>query len=97
MKTKYKYIEFKQFNSYQWIIFNHKYKEQIGELEYHRKWKQWELIPGLGTGWTKECLVDVTHFIDQLQTPLKFSPPEPLSTGANTTESENRVVSKEKI
>jgi len=66
-KTKYKYIEFKKFEDGVWLINNHKYNEYLGNLEYNKKWKCWELLPANETGWTEECLVDVVDFIKQLK------------------------------
>lgn len=69
-KTKYKYIEFhaeaQQGVAY-WSIWNHKYKQLIGRVEFHKRWKEWEFVPEYGTGFTIECLEDIIHFIKQLK------------------------------
>ena len=68
MKTKYKYIEFAYDQKKQeWLIGNHKTNELIGALEFNKRWKEWEVVPCEGTGWTIECLNDLLHFINQLE------------------------------
>lgn len=70
MKTKYKFIEFHQSTLITdrviWDVYNHKYKQLLGFLEYNKKWKEWEFMPSEGTGWTIQCLIDVADFIKQL-------------------------------
>lgn len=68
MKTKYKYIEFTwQPTSHCWLVTNHKFKEHIGQLNFFKKWKQWELVPYENTAWTMDCLADVIDFVKQLK------------------------------
>jgi len=68
MKTKYKYIQF----DYQpidgiYLITNHRFKEHIGQLNFIKNWKQWELVPYEDTGWTMDCLADIIDFVKQLK------------------------------
>lgn len=67
MKTKYKYISFVPgANETVWTIWNHKSDDYLGILEYKKQWKEWELCPEPNTGWTNQCLLDVSDFIKQL-------------------------------
>lgn len=68
MKTKYKYIEFEYHPIPKiWLITNHKFNQHIGQLNYVKNWKQWELVPYEDTGWTMDCLADVIDFVKQLK------------------------------
>lgn len=67
MKIKYKYIEFTKVEDDLWEINNHKYEEKLATLEWHKKWKQWELCPFPMVAFTQDCLEDVIHFIKQLK------------------------------
>ena len=67
MKTKYKYISFVPgANNTVWTIWNHKSDDYLGVLEYKKQWREWELCPEPNTGWTNQCLLDVSDFIKQL-------------------------------
>lgn len=69
MKTKYKYISFVPgAGETVWTIWNHKSDDYLGILEYKKQWKEWELCPEPNTGWTNQCLLDVSDFIKQLTT-----------------------------
>lgn len=67
LKTEYKYIQFVAGHGTDWTIWNTKSGDYLGNLEYYKNWKEWQLIPEPKTGWTKECLVDVVDFIKQLE------------------------------
>lgn len=65
MKTKYKYLEFDKDGNI-WIVYNHVTDEQLGIVEYCKKWKQWESILDDGVGFTQRCHEDMGHFLAQL-------------------------------
>lgn len=67
MKTEYKYIKFVPGIEDEWTIWNTKSGEFLGIIEYNKKWKEWELVPEPNTGWTKQCMIDVLDFINQLE------------------------------
>jgi len=68
MKTKYKYILFAHgVTDTIWTVWNHKSDDYLGILRYKKRWKEWEFCPEPNTGWTNQCLLDVSDFIKQLQ------------------------------
>lgn len=66
MKTKYKYIHFREFPGY-WSCKNNKSKVTLGIVEYYRPWKQWCYIPfSTSVVFSADCLDDISHFLGQL-------------------------------
>lgn len=71
MKTKYKYIRFELFYDGFWNIWNNRSKDLLGDLRFYDNWKEWELRLERGVAFTKECLLDVVDFINQLESEAK--------------------------
>ena len=66
MKTKYKFIYFKQLENSLWAC-NNKSNEPLGYVEYYPQWKQYvfsTLTPDVV--FNVSCLQDIIHFIKQL-------------------------------
>ncbi|MBP9583505.1 MAG: hypothetical protein KBE38_15195 [Ignavibacterium sp.] len=67
MKTKYKFIYFEMLYDEYWSIYNNRTKNLLGEIKYYKKWKEFELYLERDVAFTKECLLDVVNFMDQLK------------------------------
>ena len=67
MKTKYKFIHFKEWTSTTWIIYNRKHKNKLGEITFTKDWKRFVFVPQPETIWSSDCLRDIADFLDQLQ------------------------------
>lgn len=69
MKTRYRYIHFKQARDL-WICFNNKTNEPLCSLEYYPPWFQWVLASKSPTSvFSADCLQDISHFMGQLPKP----------------------------
>ena len=69
-KTKYKYIHFTlepENGPDVWLMRNNKDKDQLGRVAFYQPWREWVLYD---VGWevvlSSSCLVDIKHFLDQL-------------------------------
>lgn len=66
-KNKYKYIQFVEGLKDEWTVWTNKSDESLGVITYNRKWKEWEFAPEERTLYTKQCLLDLADFINQLK------------------------------
>lgn len=67
MKTKYKFIRFEELYDEFYAIYNNRSNDLLGELQFYKPFKKWELSLERNVGFTKECLLDVVDFIKQLE------------------------------
>ena len=68
MKTKYKFIHFKQLENSLWACNNNKSLDTLGYVEYYPRWKQYvfsTLSPDVV--FNVSCLNDIADFIKQLK------------------------------
>ena len=72
MKTRYRFIHFKQAQDL-WVCFNNKTNDPLCSLEYYAPWKQWVLAAKSPTSvFSADCLTNIAHFLnaaDQAQPP----------------------------
>ena len=66
LKTEYRYIQFVEGLKDEWTVWTNKNGEYLGIITYHKKWEEWEFAPEEYTGYTIECLNDLSSFIKQL-------------------------------
>lgn len=70
MKTRYRFIHFeKPPTSHLWHCYASAGQVELGFLEYHYPWKQWQFVPSPETAFTTDCLRDIASFIGQLPKP----------------------------
>ena len=70
LKTDYKFIKFRVCTidvNIEFTCFSKK-GEVLGFVAYHGKWKEYEFIPNLNTGYTYQCCDDISDFLKQLNT-----------------------------
>ena len=68
MKTKYKFIYFKEEPDNEWLICNNKSDVVLGCISYYYPWKQPVFVPvSHSTIFNDSCLLDIVHFIKQLK------------------------------
>lgn len=70
MKTTYKYISFIKYSQQKGIpnykCHNNRNGNVIGLVEWYHIFKEYCYFPITGTVYSTECLIDITHFISQL-------------------------------
>jgi len=71
MKTKYKYIQFKETESPKrktktCDCMNNDGVTLLGEVEWGTGWRQYVFCPAEDVMFSKSCLEDICHFIKQL-------------------------------
>ena len=71
MKTKYKYIHFKQIPDQKkktsiWRCLNNKSLVHLGIIKWYAPWRQYCFTPYQNTVFNKGCLEDINDFITQL-------------------------------
>lgn len=69
MKTRYKFINFKQsiVDEKAWRCFNNKTNYQLGYIGYNVAWKQYCFYPDGNSVFSSSCLLDIVYFIKQLK------------------------------
>ena len=78
VKTKYDYINFEKSNESIesprekcWVCKNTKSGDELGEVKYYKKWKQWCYFPIVQAVYSASCLKDIADFIEQLMAERK--------------------------
>lgn len=71
MKTKYKYIHFKEIDSTGkktsiWECINNNSLDVLGFIRWYSSWRQYYLFPREYIAFNKGCLEDINNFITQL-------------------------------
>ncbi len=66
MKTKYKYIHFERIAG-QWFCYNNTTQDELGRIQYYRRWKQYVIEFEPGCVFNDSCLTDIVSFLRQLQ------------------------------
>lgn len=67
MKTKYKFIYFKQMiEPGCWECLNNKRNDTLGYLKYYKVWKEYILKSEDFVFFSASCLDDISHFLKQL-------------------------------
>lgn len=65
----YKYIYFRKLDKLNgkmaYMCHNKKSNNILGDVRYNKKWKEYEFVPGMGTGFSEECLRDIRDFIQK--------------------------------
>lgn len=79
LKTKYKYIEFKERPHKEaelWICLNKKDGTHLADLIYYKPWRQWVVEFQEGCVFNNTCLNDISHFLRQInQIPARTKSP----------------------
>ena len=65
MKTKYKYIHFEKIDDW-WLCRNNRSNDELGRLDYYKRWKEWVFESERGCVFNNSCLRDIADFLDQL-------------------------------
>ncbi len=73
MQTQYKHIRFDDYPRHsddkrktkRFMIFNRS-DVYIGEVSWQNGWRQYCFFPASGTVFSRSCLADIQHFIQQL-------------------------------
>jgi len=67
MKTRYKFIHFKQTGEKFYLVFNNKSKCVLGKIEYFYQWRQYVFSASPLAIFSASCLDDISDFIGQLK------------------------------
>ena len=75
MKTKYKYIEFREWSGYAaggrktstWDCINRKHNALLGFIKWYGPWRQYCFMPCPDTVFSGGCLTDIDDFLTQLK------------------------------
>lgn len=68
MKTKYKYIYFKEWTNF-WEVLTNKNNLLLGTIYYYTPFQQYSFSPTEHTTFSPDCLADIIDFIKQLEKP----------------------------
>jgi len=79
MKTKYKYIEFREWKALAvggrktstWDCINRKHKTVLGVVQWYGPWRQYVYLPYPDTVLSPDCLRDIAEFMEQFKTGRK--------------------------
>lgn len=65
LKRRYRYIRFEQAAGV-WYCVANSGDDILGQLSWHRDWREWEIEPAPGSVFSWECLRDMSDFLQQL-------------------------------
>ena len=72
MKTEFEYIKFAELTTGEidktrWRCYNKKYDEELGEIYWYSRWRQYIYSPTVQALYSAGCLNDIAEFLKQLK------------------------------
>ena len=64
----YKFIQIDETTDTEYTVFNNKTNDCLAHINYYKPWKEWVIFPYLDCVFSADCLIDLAHFLNLLNT-----------------------------